>query len=249
MSNGDIIYVWGLASRGLPNVQSADGVQGPIRTGRYGEVYTQPLYGSKLVPVSDEGSYFVATNPTPGTGIAAPAAPGSTPDDTKPTLLIVNGSTTKELVLDYLRLQATAAGTNGTNFGVVMKTDIGPSRYTSGGSAITPVCPNANSSNTSNATVKFGAITAASATSSARLVWNGLLRSVIKVIGDTYTFSFGDSDSKAPGMISEGTAQYHPVIKCPPVILGPGQQLLVHDYAASQTVGASWEFNLGWWER
>lgn len=248
MSNGDLIYVQALANRGLPNATTVDGQYGPIRNSRYGELITQPLYGAKMYPTSDEGSYFYASNPTPGTGIAGTAA-STALSDLAPLMLIVNGSTTKELILDYIRLYVTAAGTNGTNFFVACKTDIGPSRYTSGGSTLTPVNPNQNSSSTSNATVKFGALVTTAATTSARLVGGSQVRTVIKVIGDTILLDFAASQRVAAGAPLEGTLQLERVIPMPPVILPPGGQFTLADWAASQSVAASYEVQAGWIER
>jgi AraC-like DNA-binding protein len=63
-------YTWALASRGLPTPAVGDSVYIPARSSRYGELVTQALAGSKMYAAADEGSYFVATNPTPGTAIA-----------------------------------------------------------------------------------------------------------------------------------------------------------------------------------
>lgn len=252
MGTNDITnkLVWGLANRALP-APILDTQYGPARVSRYGELIHQSLGGSKLYALADEGSYFVALNTTPGTGIAGIAA-ASAFADTAALLFLRNGaSSDKRVYLDKLILMPTAAGTNGTNFNFVMRADKGNSRYTSGGSAITPANVNMGSNRTSGIDrLQFGAIVAAAATSEARTIHQGPLRTVIKVIGDKYVFDFGGS---TPGPVSgiplEGTTQASINIPCPPVVLDPGDTFLFHEWAASQTVGASYEFMLGFWVR
>jgi hypothetical protein len=65
----DQVDILGVTGRDLPGVYQ-DNVRQAPRIGRRGEVYTQPLAGTKLYPLADEGSYFLASNPTIGTGIA-----------------------------------------------------------------------------------------------------------------------------------------------------------------------------------
>jgi len=243
--------IWGLGSRGLPSPISGDTVYNPVHTSRYGEVVTQGLMGSKLHALADEGSYFVATNATPGTAIAGIAAADGL-DDLEALIFLRNGaSNDKRIYLDYILLQVAAAGTNGTNFAFAMKGDKGNSRFASGGTAITPVNPNMASSRTSGIDrLQFGAVVPTAATSEARLLHHGLVRTVIKVIGDKYLFKFGDA---SPGVLSgiplEGTTQANVNIPCPPVVLDPGDTFLLHEFAASQTVAAQYQFAMGFWVR
>ncbi len=243
--------IWTRDSRALPQQVSGDGEYGPVRGSRYGEVMTQPTTGSKMSSLADEGSYFVATNPTPGTAIGGIAAADGL-DDLEALVFLRNGaSNDKRIYLDYIWLQVAAAGTNGTNFAFAMKGDKGNSRFASGGSSIVPVNPNMGSSRTSGIDrLQFGAVVPIAATSEARLLHHGLLRTVIKVIGDKYLFKFGDS---SPGVMSgiamEGTTQANICVPCPPVVLDPGDTFLLHEFAASQTVAATYQFAMGFWVR
>jgi len=121
-------------------------------------------------------------------------------------------------------------------------------RFSSGGTAVTPVSPNMDSAAVSIGTLNFGALTAAAA-NNARRVKHGQIRSVIKVVGDVYLFTFGQSTPSVPGMVLEGTAQAFIPIQCPPVVLGPNQTFLLHEIAASQAAAAQYEFSMGWSER
>lgn len=236
----------GTVGRTLPG-PIQDGNETRVRLSRYGEQHTVAHYGSKLHALADEGTYFTATNATLGTAITGTAAPTAF-SATVGLLSLYNGSTTKSIYLDYLLLSPKAAGTNGTNFLYAMSGDR-INRYTSGGTAITPVNTNMSSDATSAAVINVGALTIAAA-SSARRLSHGILRTVIKVIGDKYLFKFGDA---APGVLSgiplEGTTQANINEPCPPIVIGPGHSFVFHEIAASQSVAATYEFSLGYWER
>jgi hypothetical protein len=49
--------------------------------------------------------------------------------------------------------------------------------------------------------------------------------------------------------IMEGTAQAAIHRTCPPVVIGPGDAFCFRDFAASQSVGAQYLFNIGFWVR
>lgn len=250
MANYDFVNAQGQANRELPGAQSNNTLQ-PYRTSRYMEPYVQAVSGSKTYPLADEGSYFVATNATLGTALSGTAAPTAYSATVALMTMFNTVSSSaalgKSIYLDFIEIQVRAAGTNGTNFQYAMVLDQG-NRFASGGTAITPVSPNSISAATSLATLNFGAITA-SAASAARRVKHGQIRSVIKVIGDVYTFTFGQSNASMSGMVLEGTAQAHVPIHCPPVVIGPNTTFLLSEIAASQSVAATYEFSMGWWER
>jgi len=252
MADPEHVLPRALANRALPAPTSGDNVYGPERSTRYGELITAPLAGSKLYGVADEGSYFVATNPTPLTGIAGIAAADGL-DDLEALMFLRNGaSNDKRIYLDYIALDViTGVGTNGTNVNFAFKGDKGNTRYASGGSTITPVNTNMGSSRTpGHDTLKFGAVVCTAATSEARLLHHARLRTVIKVLGDKYLFTFGRSE---PGTISgialEGTAQASIQISCPPIVLDPGDSVLMHEFASSQSVAATYQFSMGFWVR
>jgi hypothetical protein len=102
----------------------------------------------------------------------------------------------------------------------------------------------------SGVTVYGGPLVTTAASASVRILGDYPLRTVIKVIGDSYLFTFG---AAMPGTFSgvplEGTTQCAFQIPCPPVILGENDQFLFHDYGASQTVGAAYTLSMGFWFR
>ena len=226
------------------------GGQTPAARGtEYGDAVVQPLFGGKTIGLADEGSYFVATNPTPGTGIAGIADP-ATFADTKALVVLKNTSETLSVYLDYLNLTVTAAGTNATNLYWVAKLD-NITRWSSGGSAITPVNTNMDSTTAAAVDLRFGAAVAVAAGSSARLIGHGVVRTVIPVVADQYRFVFGGSEVAAvhSPMSTIGTAIAYAVVPVAPVVLGPGDSLLFHTFSGSQSGAHSFEFSLGFWQR
>lgn len=243
MSDSQYIYNRGLVGEARPTKQ-ADGNWAGVRGNGYGEQYGVDAMDPRMLCA--EGSYFVATNPTPGTGLIGIAA--STAYDAAESFLhIRNTNASKVVRLHYLHLKCTAAGTNGTTFGVTMVGDRGASRYTSGGATITAVNPNMGSTNTAaDVVIKAGPLVTTAASADARILGDYPLRTVLKVIGDSYLFVFGNSSLPAfSGVPLEGTTQCALQIPCPPVELGENDQFLFHEYGASQSVGAAYTMSLG----
>jgi hypothetical protein len=251
MANYDFVTSQAQANRELPGAQVNNTLQ-PVRTSRYMEPYVQTVGGSKLHSLADEGTYFTATNATLGTALTGTAAPTAF-SATVALMSLYNGAISgatgaKNIYLDWIQLEVRAAGTNGTNFNFAMSIDAG-NRFTSGGTAITPVNTNINSNAATGAVLNVGALTTTAASASVRRAKHGQLRSVLKLIGDVYLFTFGSPVVSTPGMPLDGTLQAFIPVHCPPVVLGPNSTFLLHETAASQSVAATYEFSMGWWER
>src|ERR1700687_302848 len=156
------VTLQGIASRAKPQAQpdgAKDGV--PFRTGRYQEEMNLAMVPKSHL-LADEGSYFVASNPTAGTGVASAIAPTLAPligsQDTKPFFCYQNtdGIGGKRTYFDYIRFRDTATG----------------------GSAITPVSCSMDDGGKSVGTMSAGAVTVAT-TSTGRLMPNIQFRPVI----------------------------------------------------------------------
>jgi hypothetical protein len=239
------------ARRGLPPPQT-DGNNIGQRGGRYGETV-----GYQLTPkpygLVEEGTQFIVTSPTPGTGIVTTAAVIALVD-TSPFLLIYNAWATSDpkprrIVLDYLKLQCTAPGTAGASLRYAVKRDVARSdRYTSGGSPLVPVSCNGDASEVSKATVYAGAIVAAAAPQSV-LLGSGLLRPVIPVVGDTYLLNFGATDPNLGALAPAGAAIANVAAPHPMVAIGPQQWAAIHLWLPSQSAASSYEIELSYFER
>ena len=249
----------GVVSRNLPQANPDNVVAGTqARYGRYGEQYSLGLYND-MYALADEGGYFVATNPTISTGIAfGGAAITSFTDTTGAGLALMNmdkatSPAYKRIYLDYIKLiMATIpTGTLAAPFmQFAIRIDNVLSRYTSGGSVISQVNPNADvTQRASVAQLIFGALTLAALSSGGITVARGNVRGIAPVVGDQYVFNAG-SVEKAVGAQSMALATAAQVlVNIPPIILGPQQVLSVHHWCGGQTAAPVYEFEMGWWER
>lgn len=211
------------------------------RGSTYGEQYMQNVMGVRTPALVDEGSYWVQTN-VPGTPIIDTAALTAFAATT-PTLVLFNSNPTggKSIYPTRFKCQVAAAGTSGTNWLNQWIVDTG-NRYTSGGTLLTVANPNLGVLTTASGGVAhFGAITAPAANGS-RIVAASEMRTVLKVIGDEYTFEFGGSAPSSVGMPTDGTLQLHRTMQLPPIVLAPQQSLLWYEYAASQGTAASFDY-------
>lgn len=247
MSTSDTINGFLTANEQLAQYQTvgrSQTVEGQLEFQRgdgYGAMYVHSLMGTRVPMTAREGSYWVATN-TPGTPITSTnvAAFGAT----TPALTLFNGNTVASNKYIYpvrMKVVCTAAGTSSTNWINQWLIDSG-NRYSSGGSTLTPVSPNMNvASASTNATVKFGALTATAATAS-RIVGAHQVRTVISVVGDQYEYEFGGSTPGMAGMPLEGTLQLNTLIKLPAIALPPQCTLLWYEYGASQAAAKTFDY-------
>lgn len=246
----DPVKLYGASYRSRPGL-SADGGEAPLHTGLRGDLGTLPM-GKALSNAALEGSYFAATNPTVGTGIAGiAAADGYNAEET--LYYLRNAATAADgiwVIPDFIELACTVVDTNGTNILVSVHVD-SASRFVSGGSAITPVNTNMGSSVSSSATLRFGAVVT-STTTTDRLIYSRLISSTDLVADDIIRFDFGN---QATGALQVLNNSEHATlgrmfnIGCPPVVLGPGTAMIVSVNCASQSGAATWSFATGWVER
>jgi len=234
---------WAQVGEALPG-QYADNATAPLRCTPRGEQIVEQINGAILV---NEGSYFIVTNPTPGTGIAGIAAANGY-DATEALCTIRNSHASKKLVLDHIKLQPTAAGASGTTCTFALHKDKGNSRWASGGTAYTPVNANLESDLVSGADVHFGALVTDAATADVVKLSSGTLRPVILVVGDEVLFDFTGKHASTSALF-EGTLVCKQAVHQPPVVLNPGEELILAINAASQSGASSFEFEIGFYLR
>jgi len=242
------------ARRTDPARQSDTGAWTAARSNLFGEAAVQ----SALEPYAlcDAGDYFVATNPTEGVGLEGGDAPTDITVDTKPYVFLRNTSTVtegKRIYLHYILLQVVSATTTTASDALwKAELDTGTTRYSSGGTAITPVNPNMASSSAPSCTLYFGGgtdLTAAAASSSQRLIGDGRLREVIPVLGDIFCFAFGEFKIDHTSNVLAGTTQVNIKVPMPPVILGPTDQFLLHLAGTAQNAHAHYLVRMAFWQR
>ncbi|KKL53707.1 hypothetical protein LCGC14_2272760 [marine sediment metagenome] len=239
----------GKVSRALPGTRLVDGVSNTeeSRQSGYGEDYVIP-FSTRVA--ADEGGYFLARNTTPGTGQAGHAAP-TTHDTAKPFIMLKNGAEAngKRVYLDFLKLQLTAAGTAGTVNYATHTIDKARTPGT-GGVALTVVNTNLQStlSTVLSSAIAGPVVPGESNSAEARIVAHARARTVIPVAGDVLLFNFGGGPVNT-GAVMAGTTELERVIQCPPIVIGPGDSYHLVLWRASQSGAASYEIEIGFWER
>lgn len=221
------------------------------------------MYGSLVgrgYPASEDyrESMFSTMNPTFGTGIASVDA-ATAYDVTTPLLLIYNSDTDNQRVWimpHELFLRCTAINTASTSYHLQFVKRSG-NTYTSGGSVLstTPGIKNMGASSyaqaltaqrASMALVYFGAITAAAAAAATdKVIYRKQVRDVIFAADDTVELMFGEGITGTHGATTSATSK---VVACPPIWIGPGESLQVHDISPSQSADPAWEPTLVWIE-
>lgn len=249
---------YGEVHRVLP-IPFGDNNDAPMRVGRYGESYSQNPVTSKYV-LADEGTYFVATNPTPGTGVAYGSGGTQTSfSDTVPFLIFQNTDTVgnpvaKRLSLDYIKIiqfSGTAPAST-TSVQLAAKIDSALRTNTSGTmTTITPVGANMDmpSNPVGKVLVPAGAVaTIPAATTAARIVGREQIKGGPTLLLDQYNLSFGCFDAATSGGYLTTVANYNS--RMAPVVLGPQQSLVIYLWLpAGATNPFTFEFECAWWER
>lgn len=236
-------------ARTLPTKNNdGTGIVNPSRTDPYGGAYTTPMGAGNWV-FADEGSYYVGNNATLATGIAGHAAPVVADTDTKALFHLFNGST-KNVVMDYLFTEVTAAGTAGTiTYSVAYIDNKGATALTSGGTTITPVSSLSNGAGQPAGIVTtFGACVTAM-TASVK-VGQQIAREVIPVVQDTLLMKFGAVSGQAhSALTTAGTATNHLVQLFAPIVIAPGGNLNIAHISPSQSAARSYQVSFGYWVR
>ena len=230
----------------LPSA-AANGAQKQIRVDQYGAVFSR----NEVLASAEDGTYFRATNPTIGTGIAQ-GIQTSFSATANVLLAMVNGSATKIIIPHYIRLLNTAAGASTTQARLAITTDT-VNRYSSGGTDLTGNIVNSNTGlgpTSAITTLRFGVVTA-SAASQARTMANINVKAQAApcwTVGDELRIMFGD-DGDAGNL--SGAAAVAIVRNVGPIaLMGQNHSLLVHLWnVANATTAPSWEIEMAWWER
>ena len=224
----------------MPNVQFQ----------RYPAQTVQNLWNrdQALLPYSN---YFVATNPTPGTPIATTTSITSE-DQTKPVLLLMNNwgvtdPNAKSIYPLYLKMLVSQVPTSATDWQMSVRLDNLATKYTSGGSAITPKNSNGGSSISTGALLYFGAVVAVTGSAAVRLVNRAQVNSAVPVTKDQWLITWGIA-SPSSDVISGGAGAKNINVPLGAVALQPGWQMAIQMWGGSNAAAPSWEFEFGYAE-
>lgn len=238
--------IYPVAADALP-ASVSDGTSKQARSDRFGALHVR----NELIAWAQEGTYFKATNPSLGTGIAMGIQ--TTFSATANVLLAMRSSSaTRAVIPHYIRLICTAAGATTTSSRLAITTD-NVNRYTSGGTDLTGQIVNANTGLGPTSVIdvlRFGIITSPAAVAQ-RIMANVVLKTQAApcwTVGDQVKIMFSDDGDAQP---LNGAAAVNIVANVGPVILaGANHTMLLHMWnPANATTAPSWELEMAWWER
>lgn len=154
----------------------------------------------------------------------------------------------KRVVPSYIRLINTVVPASATRSELIVAVD-NQTRYSSGGSQLTPANVNMMSAQSTIALCHFGALVFVAESGSVRRIARAQLRAAIPVQFEEYLIVFLDPQSSNFQTLGGTTAQRQ-VVHVPPAVLGPGHALTVHVWhPGNAATPASWEVEMGWLER
>ena len=244
-------YVSEARPQPMPDTSSQE-----MRCDRYGNQYSVNLYNG-MHALAAEGSMWIATTPTPGTGITGTAATGTSYTATQALLVLYNsenqptGMSGRRVILDFITLICTAAGTASTSCHLAHQVDNG-NRYSSGGSALTPVNPNMDIGSAGAVGKLYaGVVTATASTSAVRFIHRNIAKIAAApawLVGDSLTIKFGTQENGGASSVS-ATVAANMTIYAPPIILGPNQSYVLNEWSPARSAAQSFEFIVGWIER
>lgn len=210
------------------------------------QVVTPPAHRALL---AEEGSYYTVVNPTPDTTVACGIIAAYVA--TTPLFHIANGSATRNIILDYVKLRVTVAPASGVNAIYTVDVDNSPRLSTAptGGAnrTVNNVNP-ARSQDFQGAVYAFtgGTVLTVMGASNLRTIGHGAIAHSIPIAHDELLLTFGQPQSVA----SPATAVSRRVGNAPPVVIPPGCSASIHIYFVSNAAtGLSAEYEMGLWQR
>jgi hypothetical protein len=241
-----------LARRGLPG-KIPNNSPGPFRGSQFGELVTLEV-GLPRITLADQATYFIAHNATNDAsstlaGHADPELADADATMTKPFIhMLVSAASVKRIYLDYIEIEIVTAPTTAAKDNWAAQLDTGATRVTSGGTALTKINPNMQSTATSDLTILGGAVVTGAESPNARHLGHGQNRAAIPIAGDRYLYRFGGAPSSGDNVV--GSAASRHLINMPPVILGATDQFLLALYSADDATAAAgvYKVRAAWWE-
>jgi hypothetical protein len=233
----------------LPPTRGADGTPAAQRLFQGGERFGLDLLDRRVAALAT--SYWHSSTPTPGTGVAITAAARTTFLATEAALLLRNTSgvaTGPLLVLDFIRLICTAAGTAATAVDLICAIEAA-NRYSSGGTGLTPTNGATDSVAATIADLKYGPVTCTAAGGGVRYFGRTRIKTQAApcwTVGDEVLLLFGRPTGEGSSAVT-GAGPLQITKDLPPAVLAPGgnHSFLLHYWAAAQSAAPSFEIEVG----
>lgn len=201
---------------------------------------------SRELQAADAGNYFVATTPTPGTGIISSGSVQAY-TLTTPYLVLFNGGTLN-LYPTFMRTCCSVVdATASTATYYTFSWNLG-NQVTSGGTALTVNNTNSGSTNAATGVVAtVGAITAPGGAGGNHLTSHSKVRSLtVQVVHDSISVNWGHSaQSQVSTLINNTTTHSDVVFNVAPVVITPGNSLVLVRWSTAGTTGVTNEFEMG----
>jgi hypothetical protein len=211
---------------------------------------------------ADNGIYYSAISPTPGTGIVNTVNMTSLAiAELAPFLNVYNGSPASQPVTIYplyLRLTMTAAnaasgGTLGLKFTFTLDQGNRVTTIPAAAGILTINNCNMGSPNRSQAQIygNANALITSAPTSQRRIVGHVSPRpTVLGVVGDVYQFNFGSTEQIDPSSLTPGgTSIANVTYGLAPFVIGQNQTLGVNVWAVNNTTAPAFEVEFGFLEK
>src|SRR5438876_435880 len=228
------------------------------RRGKYFDTYTHPLLMTKH-GLADEGSYFSAQNPTPGTGIQLNANVTAF-SDTNALFVVQNTNLASNalgasIYMDYLRLLLLATAPTATvSMQFAFRKSTVSREPTTAANRTVLTASNMRASTGIASIGKYmsytnaGAMTVPASVAGDVQLGRCSLVTGLGIAGDEYVVKFGGEDM-APkiGLTAvRATDVARIVTHAPPIVIDPGEWLVVHMWwLTAATTAATFEFDMG----
>jgi len=205
--------------------------------------------------VAAASNYYVATNPTPGTGVLFGTVTAfSATADGLFTIANTNAVGGRTIQLDALTLMMSGTAPTATTVQkLAVYVESGIVAPSAGNVAVTPRALNP-AGVTSGATINgfsSAAMTIPAAVGTRTLVANASLPTSLGITGDSYVYIFGGDPSTATTALTavRATAPARLVTTCAPVTIPPQYTAIIDFWWLTQaTNGPTFEFELGYFE-
>lgn len=228
------------------------------RADGYGNLAVNTFFNKKQA-LAAEGSYFVTTNPTPGTGIAGTLVTSYANTAGWWWFQNWNAPGGPTAYLDYLKLIVTVAAASSVSFRTAiirdLATPISTQVTTNHVTSVSPVGLNGGTLLKSNCTFTYQSNATASvnvAPSQASAIIGQASLGGIQIVGDEIVLDFGATDpAPQQGLTAaQATCPGRKVSVLPPIAVPPGQQIMIVPWFPSNaTTALSYEFELTHIER
>ena len=243
------------ASAITPISDNAQGTGSAFRLASRGEQVAINIWNG-MHSLAMEGSYWVASTATPGTGIAISVTTGTTFSDTQALICLNNTDTLggKTIYLDFITMVITTVPTSATSVHLAHRVDAvnrGTAGTQLGANLVAPRPSNMNFAGTAIGqcfALGASAVSVAAASATVRNLGRNVLRSQIPVIQDQYTIKFGAVENASSPNIGATTAQ-NMTFYAPPIAIGPQQSYVCNEWAVARSAATSGELIVGWVER